>query len=312
LCGRLMTATKAVAPVRYHWAMDEHLDMPFVFGQGVVFCPLPDWLKEEQIMEKLSYGQRKELTHLPFALVAEYEADPLNASDSGWTGHTPRSNQAHAVELIHLANLALWLAQPSNIGFEILIHADQPADTWILQQLHNFHPLIPLKRYARARLVKNDFELAKELYVALTTLTNLSREGVIWTVIHALRQALTEQTWVIRYLLLWVALEGLFGPEDAREVTFRLSQRAAFFLAHDRRDAQELFSVIKTGYDVRSKAVHGMRLSKLRKKNSEEIISEAKNILRRSVKRLLTDLQLVQIFEGKGRERYLDHLVFSG
>jgi putative transposase len=222
--------------------MGEQTDMPFNFGQGVAFCPLPEWLKEEQILEKLSYDQRQELLRLSFAFVAEYQADSLNTVDSGWTGHTPKSKQAHAIELTHLANLALWLAQPSKIGFEILIHADQPyANTWILQQLHVFHPLIPLAKYTRARLGKNDFELARELYLALTSLTNSSREGVVWTAIHALRQALTEQTWVIRYLLLWVALEALFGPEDAREITFRLSQRVAFFLACDRREAQELF-----------------------------------------------------------------------
>jgi len=312
-----MTATKAnwctVAPVRYSWTLDAQMEMPFNFGQGVAFCPLPDWLKEEQILDKLSYGQRQDLLRLSFSLVAEYQADALHTFDSGWTGHTPKSKQAHAIELIHLANLALWLAQPSKIGFEILIHADQPdAHTWILRQLHVFHPLIPLARYTRARLGKNDFELAKELYLALTRLTNSPREGVVWTVIHALRQALTEQTWVIRYLLLWVALEGLFGPEDAREVTFRLSQRAAFFLAGDRREAQELFSMVKTGYSWRSKVVHGMRLSKLAKKNSEQMMSEAEELLGRSLKRLLNDLQIVQSFAGKNRERYLDDLVFSG
>lgn len=289
------------------------MDMPFNFGQGVAFCPLPDWLNEEQILGKLSYGQRQELLRLSFAFIAEYQADAPNTLDSGWTGHTPKSKQAHAIELIHLANLALWLAQPSVIGFEILIHANRlDADRWNLRQLRNFHPLIPLARYSRARLGKNDFEVARELYLALTSLKRLSREGVVWTAIHALRQALTEQTAVIRYLLLWVAMEGLFGPEDAREVTFRLSQRAAFFLANDRREARELFSIVKTGYGWRSKVVHGMRLSKLPKKNSEQIMSEAEDLLRRSLKRLLNDLQLVQIFEGKNRERYLDDLVFSG
>jgi hypothetical protein len=112
-------------------------------------------------------------------------------------------------------------------------------------------------------------------------------------------------------LLLWVALEGLFGPEDAREVTFRLSQRAAFFHADDRREAQELISIVKTGYSWRSKVVHGMRLSKLPKKNWEQIMSEAEDLLRRSLNRLLNDLQLVQTFEGKTRERYLNDLVFS-
>lgn len=311
-----MTTTKTdwctIAPVRYSRALDEQMDMPFNFGQSVAFCSLPDWL-EKQLIGKLSYGQRQEFLRLSFAFVVEYEADAPDALNSGWIGHTPKSKQAHAIELIHLANLALWLAQPSEIGFEILIHANRlNADRWIPQPPRDFHPLIPLARYSRTRLGKNDFEVARELYLALTSLTKLSRNGVIWTGIHALRQALTESTAVIRYLLLWVALEGLFGPEDAREVAFRLSQRAAFFLANDRSEAQELFSLIKTAYGWRSKIVHGMRLSKLSKENSEQIMFEAEDLLRRSLRRLLNELQLVQIFEGKDRERYLDDLVFSG
>jgi hypothetical protein len=40
-------------------------------------------------------------------------------------------------------------------------------------------------------------------------------------------------------------------------------------------------------------------------------MSEAEDLLRRSLNRLLNDLQLVQTFEGKTRERYLNDLVFS-
>lgn len=266
------------------------------------------------MLDDLSSLQRQELRLLTYAFVAEYRADDPDTFDSGWTGHTPRSKQAQAIELIHLANLALWLALPSKIGFEILVHADQPdADTWNLRQLHIFHPLIPLSSYAQARLGKNDFEFARGLYLALASLTKLPREGTVWTAIHALRQALTEETWVIRYLLLWVALEALFGPEDAREVTFRLSQRAAFFLTDDRMEAQKLFDVVKTGYSWRSKVVHGMRLRKRPKKTSdEEMMSEVEDLLRRSLKRLLNDLPTIETFEGKNRERYLDSLVFSG
>lgn len=124
-----MTTTKTgwctIAPVRYSGALDEQMDIPFNFGQGVAFCSLPDWLNEEQILGKLSYGQRQEFRHLSFAFVVEYQADAPNTLDSEWIGHTPKSKQAHAIESIHLANLALWLAQPSTIGFEILIHANR-------------------------------------------------------------------------------------------------------------------------------------------------------------------------------------------
>ncbi|MBX3308523.1 MAG: hypothetical protein KF751_20950, partial [Nitrospira sp.] len=85
-------------------------------------------------------------------------------------------------------------------------------------------------------------------------------------------RALLEQAWPLRFLLHWLAMESLFGPEDGREITFRLSQRVALFLESDKEKAQKLFSEVKNSYSWRSKVVHGLRLSKLKEDESYQLL----------------------------------------
>ena len=113
--------------------------------------------------------------------------------------------------------------------------------------------------------------------------------------------------WAIRYSLFWIALEALFGPEDAREITYRLSQRVAFFLGHDRADVKGLFSLTKKGYAYRSKIVHGRWKEDA---GSESQMAEAEDLVRRSLVRVLEDQELIKTFSGKTRESFLDDLVF--
>ena len=108
--------------------------------------------------------------------------------------------------------------------------------------------------------------------------------------------------------LLWIALEALFGPEDAREITFRLSQRVALFLAEDRAEAKQLFTMVKKAYSFRSKIVHGRW-----KEEPDSLVrmAEVENLVRRSFGRILSDEAVRDTFVGNGREAYLDDLAFA-
>lgn len=50
----------------------------------------------------------------------------------------------------------------------------------------------------------------------------------------------------------------MFGAEDGREITYRLSQRIAFFLASNQAEARQLFKEVKKAYSFRSKVAHGV------------------------------------------------------
>ena len=111
----------------------------------------------------------------------------------------------------------------------------------------------------------------------------------------------------IRFALFWIAVEALFGPEDGREITFRLSQRLAFFLSNERSEARSLFALAKKGYAFRSKIVHGRWKED---PDSETRMAEAEDLVCSSLVRILQDQTLTERFAGRTRESFLDDLVF--
>jgi hypothetical protein len=123
-------------------------------------------------------------------------------------------------------------------------------------------------------------------------------------------KALSDQTWEFRFLLIWLVLECLFGPETPQETTFRLSQRMAFFLEKEGSTAREVYARIKKSYEWRSKIVHGLRLSNLQGEKSDSLSVELEGLVRRSLVAILDSENLAETFDGGGREEYLDSLAF--
>lgn len=300
----------SVAPVEYRHP-EGALELPFDFGHGVILTRKPEWLTDEGITKHLGYVHRERLADSgPYALVVEYDAASLGDTDPDWKGSKPYSKQASALERMWLVELALWIARPSGLTFRSVVHADRSHDTWGLREFpFDVRRLIPHPKDANARLTNDDLELARNLG---RPLPELPRGGAIWTALWMLRAALSDMRWEIRFLPLWVALEALFGPEDPREITYRLSQRVAFFLASDRQEARELFDKAKKGYAWRSKVVHGARLTKLRadEEQAMDILYDAETLIRRALNSVLTDPHLIRQFDGKNRERYLDELIY--
>jgi len=142
-------------------------------------------------------------------------------------------------------------------------------------------------------------------------LAALSNRGTIWTASRILWKALNDEVWEVRLLLLWVALEALYGPEDSREINFRISQRIAFFLGTNGDDRRRLYSEAKDGYTWRSKAVHGARLKTVDESTRLRVWAEAELLIRRTLVKILLDSDLTSSFDSKNRERLLDDLVFE-
>jgi hypothetical protein len=134
------------------------------------------------------------------------------------------------------------------------------------------------------------------------------RETALFNAFRATWAALQMAIQPVRYALLWIALESLFGPEDGREMTFRLSQRIAMFLAPDRGAARALFGAVKDAYGFRSKIVHGKWQ---RDSDAMERLADIERWTRTALLRLLQQAELRAIFSGrKTRETYLDALPY--
>ena len=302
-----------VAPVHESWQLDSNLTQPFQFDSEIDLRHIPSWLRNETLLQYLSFFDRDTiLTDSQFVWIAQYTASVDGEPDPEWEGQTPRGKQDRAKERIHFANLAMWLAYPSSAGYRVVLDLDKTNAKWAVRGSQTRSRLIPLELYKQNSFPMRKLLRAKELYAALVALPTTSN---LWPGLRSLWNALTHQTWEVRFLQLWIVLESLFGSEDPQETTFRLAQRTAFFLSTERASAKTLFKQIKSGYHWRSRVVHGMQPNQMRKlttDKSNELSAEAEELVRRSYVAILLDPTLLATFESpKKREAYLDDLVYS-
>jgi hypothetical protein len=257
------------------------------------------------MVENLSSTDQEGVKETTHAFIVEYEAGSLGDPDASWKGSPPKSVQETKYELSVLGNLALWLSRPSAVCFTVVLHAPQFGSEPTIQQVTRHSPLLCHPNDVETALSLDDITLAQKLH---SSLVQIPRQNAIWTAIRAAWFALHMNAEEIRYSLWWIALEALFGPEDARETTYRLSQRIGFFLGGDRTAARELFAKALKGYAFRSKVVHGRWKEN---PDSDVFMAEAEAFVRRSMNRILQSAELTKMFLEKSREAYLDDLVFS-
>ena len=280
------------------------VESPISFGAGLVLARLPDWIAEDAMVERLSVTDQQSVREVQHAFVSEYEAASLDDPDPSSKGSEPKSIQETKYELSVLGNLALWLSRPSAACFSVVLHAPQFGGTPVVQQIKRHSPLLCHPNDVGNTLSAEDVALAQRLH---SSLVQIPRQNAVWTAIRSAGFALHMNAEDVRCSLWWIALEALFGPEDAREITYRLSQRIGFFLGQDAKSARELFSQAKAGYAFRSKVVHGRW-----KEDSDglTLMANAEMLVRRSLNRLLLDPELAKLFQEKNRETYLDELAF--
>jgi len=287
-----------VAPITYEYKDPNGvLSEPFELGDGVVITRVPEWLKSEEVMRDLGWPVKAALEKAKHAFLKEYEADGLGAEHD------------EALAQIRDCNAALWIARPSRISYRCALNVFfSDGDKPFRQQIALFEPIRPSPTDRANALTLDDLSHAKGLY------SNMPKEGAVRTAIAALIRGLTEANWAMRYLVLWIGLEALFGPKDGREITYRISQRIAFFNGSGLPSNQKkaICSQAKECYSWRSRIVHGLNLKKLKPEKSGGLRDATEKLVRDALTRALSDPEVLSKLNGKEREQYLDGLVFSG
>ncbi len=280
-------------------------------GQGVRLGPILSWLKDKKLHKTLDAMEVDLLEEVSHVFFVKYEANSLGDPDPDWHEKEPktRSIQEHVHESIIYGNLALWLSRPSRIGFKYFMHWEHINTKWYLRQYSEPRPLAALSHYTRVSLTKNDIEYAKLLH---SNIAALPRRGAVFTAIVVLWDALCESDGQKRYLFHWIALEALFGTSQGGEITYRLSQRIAFFLGSNSEERKDISRLVKRAYSLRSDVVHGMRLKKLTEEKSNTLMRNTERWIRDSIKKILQDDKLIEVFSCKERESYLNDLVLGG
>src|ERR1017187_5120450 len=105
------------------------------FGRYFVLQEVPHWLREDNdILGRLSEPERQSTLSARHALVSEYFAASYGFPDPDWTGPKPKGIQSLRFEAAMLANIAIWLTQPSPVHFTIGFHARTPLESMTLER----------------------------------------------------------------------------------------------------------------------------------------------------------------------------------
>ena len=99
-----------------------------------------------------------------------------------------------------------------------------------------------------------------------------------------------------------------FGTTEGAEVTHKLAERIALFLADSPETGRELFGKVKKCYGTRSKIMHW------RWKHDPSIdtaMADTEDITRTTLLRLLADKYLTETFISSARGKFLEELMFA-
>jgi hypothetical protein len=242
-----------------------NLDLPagtiIPFGAKFVLQDVPEWLKKDtESLNKLACHDRSATLKAKHALVSEYEAGSIGEPDPEWKGREPRGIQDLRFQSAMLANMAIWLIQPSIVSFTVGFHAltkidTRPVDPPIIVRSEREERLYCHPRDKHNRVEPRHIIKAAVLYETLST---VPRKNAVWAALRAFWAALGSYSADYRYPLFWQGLESLFGDEkNTPGLSRRLRERISFFLAEDAANQQQLSDMVKRCYQTRSQIVHG-------------------------------------------------------
>jgi len=285
-------------------AYEDHgglFDQPFEMDGGVFLGRAPEWLKDEQITNGMRADEKEDAREASLALWTEKDL-------------TPGLEQPAPFAALLFANFALWLAEPTGIGFSFIVDT-----TWYGSQMryfsfHNLRGIFPHVNYMHDEIAEAELQVAREIHGRLIDVEFRKTQG-LWTAVRTCWLAMIQrdEDWDVRYLFQWVALEALFGPENPGETVHQISERLALFLAEQGvRGAKELYRTAKRCYAWRSKLIHGRSMEKLTDAESTEISYETDTLIRLSLRHILAGEDRIATFASeKRRNQYFQELMLG-
>jgi len=292
----------AVAPIWPRWNANIAPDSKFQFEPGLTVEALPAWVKSDEIIGHLSdYHQRQIREETRFAFLGCYTAD----ADGELASDDPLGDtrQTAARYRILLANMAMWLARPSAVGFEVLFHAERSGGSWIWRDSGTY-PRVRGGVLEGAAYHPSDFAAAHGVYQALVQ----RPAGSVGRAIRALWIALWQHdTPEVRYLLVWLLLESIFGPGNGKKVSKRIPHRASRFLSPECGTESDIYDRLRIAYDLRSRLIHGDSIPGHH--DAEESQKETEAIARAALLKILRTPTHLQAFSREpDRDNYLNGL----
>jgi len=303
-----MTKWSTIAPINpFYRDAESQFNSDVDMGYDVRICKTPEWADQPSVTDHLTFNQKTDLTDGEYAFISDYEAEALGSPDPTWKGKKARGIQDVRLERIRLCNLAIWIAKPTSLNFNFYIHTQNSGGEWIMRQTGPVPAIAPRDEEEHDSLNSNDIQVARDLFGAII---KIPRQGTLWITIKTLLNALGSTTWwEVRYFLLWICLEALFGSDS--EISHQLSERIALFLNRTSGEKKQAYKDAKVAYKWRSKIVHGRQFDSLAPETASTIMRNTENFLRPALQKILLENDLIHKFSNENlRNEYLRDLIF--
>lgn len=276
------------------------LSVPFDLGDGIFLDRVPEWVSLHPLMADLSLIDRRRVSAASFALRADWASSP---SSDGSLEEAFRKFKAKC----RAANLALWLAQPSQAVTDLIFVCDPSGIYWQYDPL-----LVPHRFDAERNLMPGDLDRARELLAAMSR----PFEGTaIQVAVDAANAGLTAGAWELRYLSLWIALEALFGVETVvPSASHYFRGRLARFVADSKirrpgTSYTQTRASVKKAHEFRNKIVHGSANANKSPDYRGKFVHGTEEFLRIAMCEILMIPKLISTFSSeKTRTEFLDRL----
>lgn len=293
-----------VAPILPTYRNAGGLGEPHDLGEGISIGPPEFWPLDATVHQTLGDNYSTDVRDSTLWLVAQYNADAMR-EPSEIPGI---SKQDLALQRLREAILALWIVNPSALCFRVAIHENEREGEW----RHHGYDLTclyfrTLTRYRSARIVEAHVMAAREVFVGLVSLPH---DGAVWIATRGLFNALLNADPPMRFLLLWIGLEALYGKLDTGRggIGPSIARRAAAFLEMwPDEPANGIRKALEKSSHYRNQVVHGMRIAEL--PEPDELLWPLEGALRSSLHKILTDPAMIGVFNGDDREKMLDEEV---
>jgi hypothetical protein len=145
---------------------------------------------------------------------------------------------------------------------------------------------------------------------------NYNSQNCIQRAFHFLILARRQNVLIYKIAYYMAVFECLFTT-DAREITMKMSQRAAFYIGNSAEECRNIAKLISDCYDVRSRFLHGQRFKKPKDCSESELLPKAVELdclLRRILCQIIEhdhELFVEDENDKDKRERYLTGIVFE-
>ena len=283
---------KTIVPLRNLWEVPQAL--PFYLGNGISIARIPDELKLEDANDLLRDRLIEAIDDAEYCFLVEYQADALDES------------QPQAELRVCFAYIALWLVKGTEMYMDTICHIHEIEDCFVTRWISDLDRFYCNPSARDVELSESDFNDSVKLFKALDALPTATN---VYTALKFLVRALKLEEWDWRFVCFWVSMEALFGTSS--EINFRLSQRVGLFLGNTPDDAKAIARIIKDSYGYRSKVVHGALITNLGEKESLVVMNDLEHYLRQALVKIITNERLLDTFQNKVRDSYLDELVYT-